>query len=127
MKTAYKLLIAGATVASLASFASIAKADTAAGSAAFSINNAGVVTGVAMSAAVSEQDSLAVAMNTQLGNATFALGSASTINAPEWTRPADGTGNPNPGTEMMGNPANIYIYDGEPEYDQGSMPMPMPE
>jgi hypothetical protein len=129
MKTAHKLLIACATTASLISFASAAKADTAAGSAAFSINNAGVVTGVAMSAAVSTQDSLAVAMNTELGNATFALGSASTISAPTWTRPADGTGNPDPATEITGDPANIYIYGGEPEYDQDSMlmPMPMPE
>lgn len=117
MKTAYKFLIACATVASVAGFASGAKAETAAGSAAFSINNAGVVTGVAMSAAVSTGDTLAVAMNTQIGNATYALGSMTTIAAPAWERPADGAGQVAATGEVTANGANIYIYDGEPEFD----------
>jgi len=119
MKTAYKFLIACATAASVVSFASGAKAETAAGSAAFSINNAGVVTGVAMSAAVSDVDTLAVAMNTQIGNATFALGSMTPITAPEWVRPADGAGQTAPGEEITGGNATIFIADGEPEFRQG--------
>ncbi|MBE9012328.1 hypothetical protein IQ250_19200 [Pseudanabaenaceae cyanobacterium LEGE 13415] len=116
MKTAYKLLIACVTAASVVSFASGAKAETAAGAAAFSINNAGVVTGVAMSAAVSTVDTLAVAMNTPLGNATFALGSMSPITAPEWVRPDDGTQAADTSTAIAGGNQAILIYDGEPEF-----------
>lgn len=116
MKTAYKFLITCATAASVLGFASGAKAETAAGSAAFSINNAGVVTGVAMSAAVSDADTLAVAMNTQIGNATYALGSMTTITAPAWVRPADGAGQVAATGEVAAVGTSIHIYDGEPEY-----------
>jgi hypothetical protein len=118
MKTAYRLLLSCATAATLVGFASAAKAETAAGSAAFSINNAGVVTGVAMSAAVSDVDTLSVAMNTEMGNATYALGSMTTITPPAWVRPADGNGQPDPSTEITGGMANIFVIEGEPEFYQ---------
>jgi hypothetical protein len=117
MKTAYRILLACATATSLMGITTSAKADTAAGSAAFSINNNGVVTGVSMSAAVSETgDTLAVGMNTQIGNATYALGSTTTITAPEWVRPADGDGQVQAEGEVVTGSTEIVIYDGEPEF-----------
>lgn len=127
MKTAHKFLVACVTAVGLVSFASQAEAETAAGSAAFSINNAGVVTGVAMSAVVSDGDSLAVAMNTMMGNATFALGSDRRIDAPDWTRPADGAGQTASTQAIVGTAdQNIFIYGGEPEYYGDSAPVEKP-
>ncbi|MBD1846788.1 hypothetical protein H6F89_25950 [Cyanobacteria bacterium FACHB-63] len=127
MKTAHKFLVACVTAVGLVNFASQAKAETAAGSAAFSINNAGVVTGVAMSAVVSDGDSLAVAMNTMMGNATFALGSDRRIDAPAWTRPADGTGQTASTQAIVGTAdQNIFIYEGEPEYYGDAAPAEKP-
>jgi hypothetical protein len=77
------------------------------GSAAFTVDGAGMVTGVAMSAAVSDVDTLAVAIHTQFGNATFAMGSNTPIVAPDWMRDSDpkvsGTG-----TAIVGGTTPIF-------------------
>jgi hypothetical protein len=76
------IILAAASAGALGlSSAAFAGEGGAAGSAAFTINSAGGVTGVAVSAGIGKQDAFAGAFNTSAGdNTAFAMGSAGTIN-----------------------------------------------
>jgi len=79
-KTLCALLTTAASISALSTNA-IAGEGGAAGSAAFSINPDGSVSGVAVSAAIGKQDAFAGAFNDAgSNNAAFAQGSAGTIN-----------------------------------------------
>jgi hypothetical protein len=88
----------GITAISLASFAPGARAGEggAAGSAAFSLDRNGNVTGVAVSAGVGKEGAAAAAFNYGVGssvaNSAFAVGAAGTLNL-----------------DMIGNPDNVSI------------------